>query len=207
MPRNLTNISSAVHHDFFCLSSYYTCFQFSKPLVHFSEKNTFLQHYNVCKVWISIVENMTLGLTTYSLIQYSLLKLPVTHANSPSFWKRDNFAQDIGSMSVVMYLDDFGQPGNRDSCCPNEFRSQSSGVRVAIHDKRTPPDTTRGIAISPGSETTIAVSEIDRHRLSEPYGDCTHAVYVGTSNDSLGYSLDVCQQLCHQNSVYASISL
>jgi Amiloride-sensitive sodium channel len=108
-------------------------------------------------------------------------------------------------MSVVVYLDDFDQPGNRDSCCPNEFRSQSSGVRVAIHDGRSPPDTTRGLAIGPGTETTVVVSEIDRQRLTEPYGNCTHTVRLGTSDDNIGYSLDVCQQLCHQNAVYASL--
>jgi Amiloride-sensitive sodium channel len=104
-------------------------------------------------------------------------------------------------MSVVLYLDDFDHPSTRDGCCPNEVRSQSSGIRISVQDRSTPTDMPRGIAVAPGTEATIVLQESDRIRLEAPYGDCTTRTSLGDPTDNLKYSVHGCQQICEQNRV------
>lgn len=110
--------------------------------------------------------------------------------------------QEVRSLSVVLYLNNFNQPASRDGCCPNEDRSQAAGIRLSVHDHDIPTDMTRGVAVSSGTEATVIVTEVDRRRLVEPYGNCTSRVHLGDPSDNLKYSAHGCQQLCLQNKVY-----
>jgi Amiloride-sensitive sodium channel len=102
---------------------------------------------------------------------------------------------------VVLYLNNFDQPASRDGCCPNEDRSQASGIHLSVVEHNKPTDMTRGIAVSPGTEATVIMSEADRRRLAEPYGNCTDKQYLGDPSDKLEYSVHGCQQLCLQSKV------
>lgn len=109
--------------------------------------------------------------------------------------------QAVQSISVVLYLNDFHQPAARDGCCPNEMRSQSSGVRISIQEHGVISDMMRGLAVAPGVETTVVFEDKVRQRLNEPYGDCTTRTRLGDPEDNLSYSVPGCKQLCVQKVV------
>jgi len=105
-------------------------------------------------------------------------------------------------MSVVLYLNDFNQPSLTDGCCPSNSWSMSPGVRVAVHDPQITPHMTQAIAVGPGTEMNILMSQFDRIRLPSPYpGNCTTTTQLGDTIDNMGYSSVGCEELCLQDIV------
>jgi Amiloride-sensitive sodium channel len=107
----------------------------------------------------------------------------------------------VSDMMVVLYLDDFDQPSLSDGCCPSQSWSMSPGVRVAVHDQQVPPDMSQSLAVGPGTEMNVQITQFDRQRLSAPYGNCTTRTQLGSVNDSFGYSSVYCEELCLQDIV------
>ena len=84
--------------------------------------------------------------------------------------------------------------------------SFATGARVFVHAPDTLADMNRGVAVSPGVETTLVVNQIRRKRLTEPWDNCTvkQYLYETTEQDRerrIRYTTDSCWSLCVQNLV------
>jgi len=83
----------------------------------------------------------------------------------------------VPGFSAIIYVEDY-----MDTML-NKFNgglsSQSvSGVRVLVHPSGTIPNMKKGVSISPGLETTIAIIGTVTNRLAKPYSNCTNKVYT-----------------------------
>ena len=68
----------------------------------------------------------------------------------------------------------------------------ATGIRVAVHDAGTKPDTKTGVSIGPGAETTLRLTATNRVRLPPPFqGQCTTKEYVGNSK-TMQYTVNAC---------------
>jgi hypothetical protein len=110
-------------------------------------------------------------------------------------------------MVLILYLDDFGHPTVLDGCCPEQWRSLSSGVQVSVHSSRSAPDMSHGVAVSPGTETTLMLTQVDRRRQAAPYGHCTTRDHLGDPKENIGYSNEQCESICQQDTVFDSSPL
>jgi len=72
--------------------------------------------------------------------------------------------------------------------------SRAAGVRVMVHAPGTKPDMKLGMVVSPGTETTISISQTVTSRLSYPYSNCTTETRLGFSKYTKNYCVEVCIQ-------------
>ena len=84
--------------------------------------------------------------------------------------------------------------------------SFATGARVSVHAPGTLADMTHGVTVSPGVETTLAVHQIRRKRLTKPWYDCTDRQYLYQTTEDDGdsgirYTADGCLSLCVQDQV------
>ena len=106
-------------------------------------------------------------------------------------------------VSVMLHVD---QADGRltDAFDPMNDNIQSSGVRVAIHDRKVMPDIwDGGFDIPPGHFTSVLGELTVVKRLGKPYGICvdTHPPFYDLSGRSLVYSVPACINACLQEAV------
>ena len=110
---------------------------------------------------------------------------------------------DVFGISVILYIGDFPPTAKEHF---NFYLSSvmTSGVRLVIHPKGVQPYLDDGISLSPGTETTIYVSQTNITRLPKPYGNCTNEALLDPSNPSgsLLYSRSACQSFNRQVNGY-----
>jgi len=74
----------------------------------------------------------------------------------------------------------------------------ATGLQIAIHAPGTVPDMKLGMNISPGMETTIALTHTLTTHLPEPYSACTDQTSLGASDNVTTYTQGYCLELCGQ---------
>ena len=83
--------------------------------------------------------------------------------------------------------------------------SFATGARVAVHAPYTFANMLHGVSVSPGVETTLAVKQIERKRLEEPWDSCTNRQYIFEDAEENGggirYTADSCLSFCAQDQV------
>jgi len=105
----------------------------------------------------------------------------------------------------VLFLNSLS-PIKMDYFSANVDRSYATGAVVAVHAGDTLPDMNNALTVSQGVETTIAVQQLRRIRLTQPWGACSNKQYV---HDEAGlggmktfrYTRSSCTDLCTQNKV------
>lgn len=110
--------------------------------------------------------------------------------------------RNVYGLSVVLFLNNLS-PIAMDYFVADADYSFATGARVSVHAQDTLPDMRRAaVTASPGVETTLAVNQIRRIRLSEPWAICTDTQYVRGETEENGkrirYTSDSCFDLCAQ---------
>jgi len=119
--------------------------------------------------------------------------------------------QIVDGISVVVFLNNLS-PIAVDSFFSSIDYSFATGARVAVHPPDTLSDMTRAVTVRPGVETTLAVEQIRRKRLAEPWSKCTDKKYLHQETVDDGspaylqerrvrYDTAICYDLCVQNMV------
>ena len=94
-------------------------------------------------------------------------------------------------------------PVEMDYFFPDVDYSFSTGARVSVHARDTLADMTVGVNVSPGVETILAVDQVQRIRLTEPWGICTDRQHLHKETEEnaprrMRYTIDSCLSLCAQ---------
>jgi len=108
-------------------------------------------------------------------------------------------------VSVVLFINNLS-PFEMDELWPGVEYSFATGARVTVHARDTLADLSNGVMMSPGVETTLAVNQFRRKRLTEPWDICTDRQYLydeteENENNRIRYTLDSCYSSCAQNQV------
>ena len=119
-----------------------------------------------------------------------------------SFQLAPSDAANVRGLTSVFYIDDF-TTSRVDAFRPSIAVSRAIGLQVSVSPAQTVADMKVGEAASPGTESTIRLTQIRRRRQAPPYGDCVEPYFIATMDPRREelYTTEKCVGLCLQQQV------